>query len=305
MRAQARRTRGCDTLRGLLALPLVLLAMACGGDAEPGGEMAGAAATAAAAEPTPPASEAGALAQLNVSPRHGEWVDVPLPGSDVPIRSWVVHPARADDAPVVIVIMEIFGLTDWIRTVADQMAAEGYIAIAPDLLSGMGPGSGGTEAFASRDDVVAGVRGLTTDEAMRRLDAVRAYALTIPSTTGEVGVMGFCWGGGTSFSYAIHQPGLGAAVVYYGSSPAEDAAYGDVTAPVLGLYGGDDQRVNATIPIAEEALAELGKTYEVEIYDGAGHGFLRAQEDREGANTRASEQAWDRTIAFFREHLRG
>jgi carboxymethylenebutenolidase len=232
-------------------------------------------------------------------------VDVQLPGSETPIRTWVVHPERADDAPVVIVVMEIYGLTDWIRGVADQMAAEGYIAIAPDLLSGMGPGGGGTAAFASRDDVVAGVRGLSAEESMRRLDAVRAYALTIPSNSGEVGVMGFCWGGGTSFSYAIHQPELGAAVVYYGSSPAEGSAYADIAAPVLGLYGGDDQRVNATIPVAEEALSELGKTYEVEIYDGAGHGFLRAQADREGANMGATEQAWDRTIAFFREHLGG
>jgi carboxymethylenebutenolidase len=183
------------------------------------------------------------------------------------------------------------------------MAAEGYIAIAPDLLSGMGPGGGGTEAFASRDDVVAGVRGLSSDEAMRRLDAVHAYALTIPSSNGEIGVVGFCWGGGTSFSYAIHQPDLGAAVVYYGTSPAEGAAYADISAPVLGLYGGDDQRVNATIPVAEEALAELAKTYEVEIYPGAGHGFLRAQDDREGANMSATEQAWDRPVAFFREHL--
>jgi carboxymethylenebutenolidase len=305
MRAHAHGTRGLDSLRGFFALPIVLLAMACGGSADSGGETGGAVVATVASDPAPPAGEAGALAQLNASPRHGEWVDVPLPGSDVPVRTWVVHPERADDAPVVIVIMEIFGLTDWIRAVADQMAAEGYIALAPDLLSGMGPGGGGTEAFASRDDAVAGVRGLTTEESMRRLDAVRAYALTIPSSTGEVGVMGFCWGGAASFNFAVHQPGLGAAVVYYGTSPEEGAAYADIAAPVLGLYGGDDQRVNATIPIAEEALAELGKTYEVEIYDGAGHGFLRAQDDREGANMRASEQAWDRTIAFFREHLGG
>jgi carboxymethylenebutenolidase len=306
MHAEARPNRGARPLRTLCALPLLLVASACGGDAEPAAQT-GAAVTAAvtAAEPTPPAGEPGALAQLNASPRHGEWVDVPLPGSSVPLRTWVVHPERPDDAPVVIVIMEIFGLTDWIRAVADQLAAEGYIALAPDLLSGMGPGAGGTEAFASRDDVVAGVRELSTEETVRRLDAVRAYALTIPSSNGEVGVMGFCWGGSASFNYAIHQPGLGAAIVYYGSSPAEGSAYADVAAPVLGLYGGDDQRVNATIPTAQEALAELGKTYEVEIYDGAGHGFLRAQDDREGANMRASEQAWDRTIGFFREHLGG
>ena len=298
------RSRGLAPLGILLALPGILLLGACGGDVESGGA-GGAAADATAREPTPPADEPGALAALNSSSRHGEWIDVPLPGSDTPVRTWVVHPERSDDAPVVIVIMEIFGLTDWIRVVADQMAAEGYIALAPDLLSGMGPSGGGTEAFASRDDVVAGVRALSTDEATRRLDAVRAYALTIPSASGEVGVMGFCWGGSTSFSYAIHQPDLDAAVVYYGSSPAEGAAYADISAPVLGLYGGDDQRVNATIPVAQEALGELGKTYEVEIYDGAGHGFLRAQADREGANMTATEQAWDRTIAFLREHLGG
>ena len=301
MRSNARRSRALDPFRTLLALPLVLVsAAACGGDAQTDGDTSGEPAV-AMADPTPPADEPGAPAQLSSSPRHGEWIDVPLPGSATPVRSWVVHPERADDAPVVIVIMEIFGLSDWIRAVADRMAAEGYIAIAPDLLSGMGPGGGGTEAFASRDDVVAGVRGLSSEEAMRRLDAVRAYALTIPSANGEVGVMGFCWGGGTSFSYAVHQPELGAAVVYYGSSPAEGAPYANVTAPVLGLYGGDDQRVNATIPTAQAAMG--GKVYEVEIYEGAGHGFLRAQADREGANMRATEQAWDRTIAFFREHL--
>jgi len=300
MRRELRRARSPWLPQALVALPVALLLGACGGDAGAGGDAGGAVAM---AEPTPPADEAGSPAQLNASPRHGEWVDVALPGSDVPVRTWVVHPERADDAPVVIVIMEIFGLTDWIRAVADQMAAEGYIALAPDLLSGMGPGGGGTEAFASRDDVVAGVRGLSSEEAMRRLDAVRSYALAIPSASDEVGVVGFCWGGSTSFSYAIHQADLDAAVVYYGSSPAEGSAYADISAPVLGLYGGDDQRVNATIPMAQEILGELGRTYEVEIYPGAGHGFLRAQADREGANMTATELAWDRTIAFFREHL--
>ena len=310
MAGHTRRTRLHLTLAALLGLPLLGL-VGCGpaagadGEAEAGGAMQGAEATMAMAEPTPPPDEAGAPAALNRSPRHGEWVDVPLPGSDVPVRTWAVYPERSDDAPVVIVIMEIYGLTDWIRSVADQMAAEGFIALAPDLLSGMGPGGGGTEAFASRDDVVAGVRGLESEEAMRRLDAVRAYALTIPSGTGEVGVVGFCWGGGTSFTYAAHQPDLDAAIVYYGSSPSDSEVYGGITAPVLGLYGGDDQRVNATIPGAQEAMSGLGKPYEVEIYDGAGHGFLRAQADREGANMRATEQAWDRTVAFFREHLGG
>jgi carboxymethylenebutenolidase len=273
-------------LRPLLSTPLLLAALA---------------ATQASAQ-TPP-DEPGAPARLDASPRHGEWVDVPLPGSSTPIRSWVVFPERATDAPVVIVIQEIYGLTDWIRGVADQLAADGFIAIAPDLLSGMGPGGGGTDAYPNRDAVVAGVRALTPEESMRRLDAVYAYAGTIPSASDRIGVVGYCWGGGTSFAYAAHKPELGAAVVYYGTSPSSPDAYRRINAPVLGLYGEDDQRVNATIQPAKDAMGPLGKTYEVEIYPGAGHGFLRAQADREGANMRATQAAWPRTIAFFREHL--
>ncbi len=290
-------------LPAALALPAIALA-ACapaddGGDG--GGEMAASPQAVMSSVPTPPADEPGALAALNASPRHGEWVEVPLPGSDVPIRSWVVYPERSDDAPVVIVTMEIYGLTDWIRAVADQFAAEGFIAVAPDLLSGMGPNSGGTEAMADRDAVVAAVRSLAREETNRRLDAVRAYALTIPAATDQIGIVGYCWGGSTSFAYAVHQPELDASVVYYGSSPQE--GYDRITAPVLGLYGEDDQRVNATIPMAEEAMADLGKSYEVEIYDGAGHGFLRAQDGQNGANMSATNQAWPRTVEFFRQHL--
>jgi carboxymethylenebutenolidase len=180
MRAQAPRVRGREFVLALFALPLAFAVGACRGDTDSNGQAG--AAVVAMTDPAPPADEPGAPVALNASPRHGEWVDVPLPGSSTPVRSWVVHPERADDAPVVIVIMEIYGLTDWIRAVADQVAAEGYIAIAPDLLSGMGPGGGGTAEFASRDDVVAGVRALDSNEAMRRLDAVRAYALTLPSS---------------------------------------------------------------------------------------------------------------------------
>jgi carboxymethylenebutenolidase len=169
----------------------------------------------------------------------------------------------------------------------------------------MGPNGGGTASLGAPDNVVAAVRALTPDETNRRLDAVRAYALTIPSASGTIGVVGYCWGGAASFNYAVHQPDLDAAVVYYGTSPADASAYGRISAPVLGLYGEDDQRVNATIAPAREAMGPLGKSYEVEIYAGAGHGFLRAQADREGANLRASEQAWPRTVAFFRQHLGG
>lgn len=249
-----------------------------------------------------PPSEAQALAALESSPRHGEWVDIDLPGSAQPLRTWVVYPERADPAPAVLVIQEIYGMTDWIRAVADQLAADGFIAIAPDLLSGKGPGGGGTESAGSRDAVVALVRSLTPEETVSRLNAAREYARGLPAASGTIAAIGFCWGGGASFAYAVAQAGLDAAVVYYGTSPADTDVYAQIHAAVLGLYGGDDARVNATIPTAEGEMARLGKTYEPNIYEGAGHGFLRAQEDRDGANMMATEQAWPRTVEFLRQH---
>ena len=292
-----------ELMIGLVAAACAL-GLACG--AAPETEMP-AAEAAPAAVPTPaaalPPTEETAPDALNASPRHGEWVDVALPGSDVPISTWVVYPERSDSAPVVLVIHEIYGLTDWIRGVADQFAAEGFIAVAPDLLSGMGPEGGGTASLGERDNVVATILTLEPDERTRRLNAVRTHALNIPAGNGRLGSVGFCWGGGASFAYAVDQPDLNAAVAYYGTSPAEASDYARINAPVLGLYGGDDERVNSTIPTAEEAMAGGGKSYEPIIYEGAGHGFLRAQDDREGANKRATEQAWPRTVAFFQEHL--
>ncbi len=255
---------------------------------------------AAAKEALPPDAE-GATAALESSPRHGEWVDVSYAGGP-PIRTFVVYPQRSDSAPVVIVIHEIYGLTDWLRSVADQLAADGFIAVAPDLISGLGPGGGGTESAGSRDEVVKLIRGLSPDEANRRLNVVRAFALQIPSANGRTGTVGFCWGGSRSFAYAAAQPALDAAVVYYGSSPEEEKL-ALIEAPVLGLYGGDDARVNATIGPAAKNMKSLKKTYEREIYDGAGHGFLRQQTGRDGANRRASEKAWPRTVKFLRKRL--
>jgi carboxymethylenebutenolidase len=248
-----------------------------------------------------PAAEEGAKAALESSPRHGEYVDIKVDGT--PVRTWVVYPERRDKAGVVIVIHEIFGLSDWIRGVADQLARDGFIAVAPDLISGHGPGGGGTDSAASRDDVVKLVRAVTPEEGTARLNAVRAYALKIPSANGKVATIGFCWGGGRSFSYAADQPALDAAVVYYGTSP-EAADLARIKAPVLGNYGGDDARVNATIAPAEAEMKKLGLTYEPHVYDGAGHGFLRAQTGRDGANLKATQQAWPRTIAFLRERLK-
>lgn len=247
-----------------------------------------------------PPDEEGAEAALAGSPRHGEWVDVEVAEGST-VKTWVVYPERSDDAGAVIIIHEIFGLTDWARAVADQLAADGFIALAPDLLTGKGPDGGGTESLGDRVREV--IRELEPAEVNARLDAVRAYALELPAANGRVGAVGFCWGGSTSFAYATAQPELDAAVVYYGSSPEEPDAYERIEAPVLGLYGGDDARVNATIPAAEEAMERLGKSYTTHVYEGAGHGFLRQQEEREGANRRAAEQAWPATLEFFREYL--
>ncbi len=255
--------------------------------------------TRAAPAPSLPPSDEEAKARLNASPRHGEYATVEEGG--VPVRVWVVHPERKDAAPVVIVIHEIFGLTDWVRAVADQLAADGFLAVAPDLLSGKGPGGGGTEAFASRDDAMAAVSGLARPEVLARLDGVRTWALARPDAADATASIGFCWGRATSFAYAAAQPALRAAVVYYGAAPETLAAIG---APVLGLYGGNDARVNATIDPTRAAMQKLGKRYEPHVFEGAGHGFLRAQGGQEGANRRAAEQAWPLTITFLRSTLK-
>ena len=260
--------------------------------------------SAPAADPSLPPAEEGAKAALNTSPRHGEYVDVKPPGGGTAVRTFVVFPERKDKAPVVIVIHEIFGLSDWIRGVADQLAEDGFIALAPDLLSGKGPASGGTESFADRDAVTGAVRGLAPEEVKLRLDAVRAYGAALPAANGKAATLGFCWGGARSFAYAADQPGLDAAVVYYGTSP-ETPQLAAIQAPVLGLYGGDDARVNATIEPAAAEMKRLGRNYEVETYAGAGHGFLRQQSGREGANVEATRKAWPSTLAFLRKHLGG
>ena len=259
-------------------------------------------AASASAAPTPlPPPEDSALATLDRSPRHGEWVDVEYAGT--PIRTWIVYPERKDKAGVVLVIHEVFGLTDWIRSVADRLAAEGFIAVAPDLISGLGPGGGGTDSTHSRDDAVKLVRLLTPDESAARIGAVRAWAAKLPAANGKLATIGFCWGGARSFAAAASNPPPQGCVVYYGTSP-DSVQILSVKSPVLGHYGGDDARVNATIDAAKVALKKQKVSYEPNIYDGAGHGFLRQQAGRDGANLKASEQSWPKTIAFLRSRLK-
>ncbi len=269
-----------------------------------GAEQMGASQTtqAAARDEKLPAGEEQAKMALEKSPRHGEYVDVKVTGSDQKVRSWVVYPERKDKAPVVVVIHEIFGLSDWIRAVADQLASEGYIAVAPDLLSGKGPGGGGTDSVGSRDDVVKLIRSLTPEETIARLNAVRTYAIHLPAANGRSATVGFCWGGSASFSYAAAQADLNAAAVYYGTPP-DAGGLARIKAPVAGFYGGDDARVTATVEPTRAEMQKLGKGYDPHIYEGAGHGFLRAQSGKDGANLKAAQQAWPAMLAFFKKNL--
>jgi carboxymethylenebutenolidase len=247
---------------------------------------------------------AQATAQLKSSPRHGEWVDIKS-SSGAPIKSFVVYPERKDKAPVVIVIQEIFGLTDWIRGVADQLAKEGFIAIAPDFMSGMGPNKGGSAELGEQGSVKE-IGKLTDDDKVRILNDVREYALKIPAANGKTATVGFCWGGAASSLFALRQPALNAAVAYYGGMPTDPAAFAGAKAPILGLYAANDNRVNATLDLAKAELAKKSVPYEQHFFEGAGHGFLRQQNgsERAPANGKAAESAWGLTLEFLRKHTR-
>ena len=246
-----------------------------------------------------PADAAGAPARLGASPRHGEWAMIRT-GTGDSIRAWVVYPERSTKAPVILVVHEIFGLSSWVRGVADQLAADGFIAIAPDLLTMKNLPDGPDSVVAPL--ATAAIRTLDPNWVQQQLDAVAKYGMSLPAAQQKYGIVGFCWGGGISFAHAVHSPSLGASVVYYGVSP-KTTDLAAVRAPVLGLYAGNDARVDATIPPADSALKALGRTYTYNIYPGAGHGFLRQQTGADGANMNATKAAWPATIAWFRKYL--
>lgn len=241
---------------------------------------------------------AATLAQenrLETSPRHLEWVDVP--NGDRTVRSFVAYPEVPDRAHAVIVIHEIFGLTDWVRGVADQLAEAGYIAIAPDLLSGMGPNGGGSESLGGPDGARGVIGKLPPDQITADLNAVAKYVASLPAANGTVSVAGFCWGGGQSFRYATNNKDLKAACVFYGSPPEGAEAIARINCPVYGFYGENDARINSTIPNTEKMMQAAGKIYELMIYPGAGHGFMRAGEqstDDNDPNRKARNEGWSR-----------
>ncbi len=248
-----------------------------------------------------PAGAADAAARLAASTRHGEWVKVAWEqGAADSLMAWVVYPESKKKAPVVVVVHEIFGLSTWVRGVADQLAADGFIAIAPDLLSRVRGGPSADELKS--DSATKLIRGVNVADMNKGVAAVAAYGLSLPAAAKKYGIVGYCWGGSASFNHAVYNnKGLGAAVVYYGTSPAKDSLP-KVQVPVLGLYGGNDARVNATIGWADTTMKELKKSYTYSIFDGAGHGFLRAQD--QPANLEAAKKAWPMTVEFFSKNLK-
>jgi carboxymethylenebutenolidase len=234
--------------------------------------------------------------RLEKSSRHLEWVDVK--NGDRTVKCFVAYPEKKEKAAVVLVIHENRGLTDWVRGVADQLAEAGYIAIAPDLLSGKAPGGGNTSAFANEDAAREAIYQLAQDQVTSdlNLNAVADYAAKIPATNGILAVAGFCWGGGQSFRFATQRTALKAAFVFYGMFPYTKEDLGRIASPVYGFYGSDDERIDATIPDTTKDMKELGKTYDPVIYEGAGHGFMRSGEDPSGtpADRKARDSAWER-----------
>ncbi len=253
---------------------------------------------------TPASAQEWAKAALDKSPRHREYV--PIRAGSRTVNTLIVYPETSRKAPVVVMIHEIFGLSDWAKSMADELAAQGYIVLAPDLLSGTGPNAagsagGGTDSYPGMDAITKAVSGLPADQVNADLDAVADFGLKLPSANGKLAVTGFCWGGGKTFAFATHRKGLGGAFVFYGPPP-DTSAMASITAPVSGFYAGNDARIDATIPATVEAMKAAGKRFDPVIYDGAGHGFMRAGEapDATPANKKARDDAFGRLTSLLK-----
>ncbi|HZZ72934.1 MAG TPA: dienelactone hydrolase family protein [Pirellulales bacterium] len=240
-----------------------------------------------------------AKAKLEKSPRHQEWVKVKHGQREV--NCFIVYPEVKEKATAVVFIHEIFGLSDWVRSAADELAAEGYIVIVPDLVSGMGPKGGGSEEY-TRDSITKAVSSLPPDQVTADLNAVVKYVSELPAANGKVAVAGFCWGGGQSFRFATNNKTIKAALVFYGTGPEADATE-RIACPVFGFYGGNDARVSATVPKTTELMKKLKKTYEPVTYEGAGHGFMRAGEEPNAneKNKKARDEAWKRMLEILKK----
>lgn len=240
-----------------------------------------------------------ALERLNASPRHHEWVAIEQ--GDRAVHTFVVFPESSEKTLAVLVIHENRGLTDWVRSVADQVAEAGYIALAPDLLSGMGPDGGRTADFPDSNAARDGIYALAQEQVTADLHAVADYAKSLPAASGKLAVMGFCWGGSQTFHFATQREDLAAAMPFYGTAPQDEALLAQIACPVYGFYGGADARVTATLEGTAEAMRKLGKTYEPVTYEGASHGFMRRGEgaDATPEDAEAVQRAWARWLELL------
>jgi carboxymethylenebutenolidase len=238
-------------------------------------------------------------ARLETMPRHDEWVQVDSAGRK--LHAYVVYPEVSGKAAAVMVIHENRGLTDWVRTVADKLAENGYIAIAPDFLSGSAPNGGRTSDFPSEDAAREGISKLPREQVLADLRAAAAYVRALPAANGKLSVVGFCWGGSRAWEAANTVDGLSASYVFYGTGPSTDEGVTGIDAPVYGFYGGDDARVNATIETTRALMTKHGKTFEPVIYPGAGHAYMRSGEapDATPANKEAHDASWQRFLTLL------
>lgn len=234
---------------------------------------------------------------LNKSPRHLDWVTVKQGNRD--IKCFIAYPEVSKKATTVLVVHEIFGLSDWVRKVCDELAAAGFIAIAPDLLSA--PGGKTTASYKDEDSVRSGVTSLPPDQVTADLNAVAAYAAKLPAANGKIAVAGFCWGGAQTFRYATNNPNVKGAFVFYGAPPKDDAALNRIKAPVYGFYAQNDARVTSTVEGTIASMKKAGRTYEPVTYDGAGHGFMRAGQapNANAADKKARTEAWTRFVQLL------
>jgi len=240
------------------------------------------------------------LARLETSPRHHEWVTV---DQTAQTKAFLVYPEVADKKPVVLLIHENRGLNDWARSMADQIAEMGYIALAPDFLSGKAPNGGGTTAFENSDAARTAIYDLDPNEILHILDKTVDFAKKIPASNGKVVVIGFCWGGSQSFQFATQTTAIETAIVCYGTGPKNSSDYKNIKIPVYGFYGGNDQRVNATIAMSQQAMKQNDQIYETVVYEGAGHGFFRAGEEENASD--ANKKARTAGIKRLKEILSG
>jgi carboxymethylenebutenolidase len=250
---------------------------------------------------TPAPAQDWAKARLDASPRHLEWVKVQHGPREV--NGFLAFPERHDKATAVVVVHEIFGLSDWVRGITDQLAEAGYLAIAPDLLSGMAPGGGGTAELGGPDQIRKAIGALPPDQVTADLQAVTEYVSQLAAANGKVLIAGFCWGGGQAFRFAAHNRQLKAVFVFYGPGPDDEETIAQITAPVYGFYGGNDARVTATVPATTLLMSHAGKVYQPVTYEGAGHGFMRTGEapDATEPNKNARDEAWQRWKALLQQ----